>query len=121
MKHKLMIKTQCSKIAKKCNFKCTKTHFLHFQKWQKINFCTRKKIKTTKNPVFFSPKIVILVVLNFFSGAKLDFLSFLKWQKMWVFLLMKMSKMCVWVIARLPQRLKSMFFEKIFFTKDCSL
>ena len=24
--------------------------------------------------------------------------------------------MCVWVVARLPQRLKSMFFEKKFFT-----
>ena len=34
--------TQCSKIGKKCNFKSTKTHFLPFQKWQKINFCARK-------------------------------------------------------------------------------
>ena len=25
---------------------------------------------------------------------------------------MKMSKMCVWVVAQLPQRLKSTFFEK---------
>ena len=36
--------TQCYKIRKKCNFKSAKTHYLHFQKWQKINFCTRKKV-----------------------------------------------------------------------------
>ena len=42
---------QYSKIGKKCNFKSTKTHFLLFQKWQKINFCTRKKFKTTKNAI----------------------------------------------------------------------
>ena len=27
------IRSQCSKIRKKCNFKSTKTHYLHFQKW----------------------------------------------------------------------------------------
>ena len=54
------------KLGKKCNFKSVKKHYLHFQKWQKINFCTRKKFKTTKNPVFFSPKIAFLVILNFF-------------------------------------------------------
>ena len=32
-----------------------------FQKWQKINFCTRKKFKTTKNAIF-----------GLFSGAKID-------------------------------------------------
>ena len=32
-------KAQCSKIRKKCNFKSAKKHYLHFQKWQKINFC----------------------------------------------------------------------------------
>ena len=26
------IKAQCPKIRKKCNFKSTKTHYLHFQK-----------------------------------------------------------------------------------------
>ena len=43
---------QCSKIGKKCNFKSAKKHYLHFQKWQRINFCTRKKFKTTKNAIF---------------------------------------------------------------------
>ena len=57
--------TQCSKIGKKCNFKSTKTHFLQFQKWQKINFCTRKKFKTTKN-----------AILNFFLVQKLIFCHF---------------------------------------------
>ena len=42
------IEAQCSKIRKKCK----KKHYLHFQKWQKINFCTRKKFKTTKNAIF---------------------------------------------------------------------
>ena len=60
------------KLEKKCNFKSTKTHYLHFQKWQKINFFAPEK----------SPKIAFLVVLNFFSCAKIDFLPFLKWQKM---------------------------------------
>ena len=49
----------------------TRTHFLQFQKWQKINFCTRKKFKTTKNAIF-----------GLFSRAKIDFLPFLKMQKM---------------------------------------
>ena len=31
------------KLEKKCNFKSAENHYLHFQKWQKINFCTRKK------------------------------------------------------------------------------
>ena len=57
--------TQCSKIGKKCNFKSTKKHYLHFQKWQKINFCTRKKFKTTKN-----------AILNFFLVQKLIFCHF---------------------------------------------
>ena len=39
------------KLEKKCNFKSTKTHYLHFHKWQKINFCTGKKFKTTKNAI----------------------------------------------------------------------
>ena len=42
------------KLGKKCNFKSAKKHYLPFQKWPKINFCTRKKFKTTKNPGFFS-------------------------------------------------------------------
>ena len=46
-----MRKAQFSKIRKKCNFKSAKKHYLHFQKWQKINFCTRKKFKITKNAI----------------------------------------------------------------------
>ena len=59
------------KLEKKCNFKSTKTHYLHFQKWQKINFCTRKK---SENCIFGSFKL--------FSCAKINFLSFLKVQIM---------------------------------------
>ena len=55
------------KLEKKCSFKSTKTHYLHFQKWQKINFCTRKK---SENCIFGSFKL--------FSCAKIDFLPFLK-------------------------------------------
>ena len=58
-------RAQCSKIGKKCNFKRAKTHYLHFQKWQKINFCTRKKFK-----------IAFLVLLNFFLVQKLIFCHF---------------------------------------------
>ena len=58
------------KLEKKCNFKSTKAHFLRFQKWQKINFCTRKKFE---NCIFDSFKL--------FSCAKIDFLQFLKSQK----------------------------------------
>ena len=61
------------KLEKNAISKVQKKHYLHFQKWQKINFCTRKKFKTTKNPVFFSPKIAFLVVLNFFLIQKLIF------------------------------------------------
>ena len=55
---------QCSKIGKKCNFKGTKTHFLLFQKWQKINFCSGKKFK------------IAFLVLNFFLVQKLIFCHF---------------------------------------------
>ena len=66
----------CSKIGKKCHFKSTKTHSLLFQKWQKINFCTRKKFKTTKNAIFGLKKTGFLVVLNFFVVQKLIFCHF---------------------------------------------
>ena len=69
-------KAQCSKIGKKCNIKSRKIHFLPFQKWQKINFCIRKKFKTTKRHVFFSPKIAFLVISNFFLVQKLIFCHF---------------------------------------------
>ena len=59
------------KLEKKCNFKSAKKHYLHFQKWQKINFCTRKKFKNTKNAIF-----------GLFSSAKINFLPFLKMQIM---------------------------------------
>ena len=54
-------------LEKNCNFKSTKTHYLLFQKWQKINFCTRKKFE---NCIFGS--------FNLFSGAKNWFLPFWK-------------------------------------------
>ena len=63
--HTIEPRTQCSKIGKKCNFKRAKKHYLYFQKWQKINFCKRKKFKTTKNAIF-----------GVFSGAKIDFSPF---------------------------------------------
>ena len=44
--------SQCSKIEKEMQFQSAKKHYLHFQKWQKINFCTRKKFKITKNAIF---------------------------------------------------------------------
>ena len=68
--------TQCSKIRKKCNFKSTKTHFLQFQKWLKINFFTRKKFNTTRNLVLFQSENCFLVVLNFFPVQKLIFVKF---------------------------------------------
>ena len=76
---------QCSKIGKKCNFKSTKTHFLQFQKWQKINFCTRKKFKITKNAIFGlkkKKKPRIFGSFKLFFGAKIDFLPLLRLQKM---------------------------------------
>ena len=130
---------QWSKIRKKCNFKSTKTHYLHFQKWQKINFCTRKKSENQ-----------FLVVLNFFLVQKLIFLPFLKYQKM-CFCTLEIalffefwSTVILWgsIVGRmktrsctmfdfqdfglifagqmhcLPQRLKSMLFE-IFSNRGC--
>ena len=67
------------KLEKKCNFKSAKKHYLHFQKWQKIHFCTRKKFKTTKNAIFGLKKNPgFLVVLNFFLVQKLNFCYFWK-------------------------------------------
>ena len=54
------IGTQCSRIRKKVQFQKSKKHYLYFQKWQKINFCIRKKFKTSKN-----------AILNFFLVQKL--------------------------------------------------
>ena len=77
---------RCSKIGKKCNFKSTKTHFLQFQKRQKINFYTRKKFKIAKFAIFGLKKIGFLAVLNFvlvqiwfiaiFEIAKMCFCTF---------------------------------------------
>ena len=69
------------KLEKKCNIKSTKKTFLPIHKWQKINFCTRKKFKTTKNPgFFFQSKNCIFGNFKLFSSAKIDFffLPFLK-------------------------------------------
>ena len=59
------------KLEKNAISKVQKHIFLQFQKWQKINFCTRKKFKTTKNAIF-----------GLFSSVKIDFLPFLKMQIM---------------------------------------
>ena len=62
---------QYCKIGKRVQFqKCKKKHYLHFQKGQKNQFCTRKKFKTTKNAIFGLKKTGYLVVLNFFQGQK---------------------------------------------------
>ena len=53
------------KLKKSAISKVQKAHYLPFQIWQKINFCIRKKFKTTKNAIF-----------GLFSGAKMDFLPF---------------------------------------------
>ena len=67
------------KLEKKCNFKSAKKHYLHFQKWQKINSCTRKSFK-----------IAILVVLNFFLAQKLIFFCHFWNCKKCVFALLKL-------------------------------
>ena len=59
------------KLEKKCNFKSAKKHSLHFQKSQKINFCIRKK-----------PENCIFGSFELFSSAKMNFLPFLKMQRM---------------------------------------
>lgn len=56
----------CSKIRRKCNFKSTKTHYLHFQNGKKKSIFAPEK----------SPKIAFLVVLNFFLVQKLIFCHF---------------------------------------------
>ena len=40
------------KLEKSAISKVQKNIICHFQKWQKINFCTRKKFKITKNAIF---------------------------------------------------------------------
>ena len=46
MTRDLLIKAQCSKIGKKCNFKSAKKHYLSFQKWQKKSiFAPEKSLK----------------------------------------------------------------------------
>ena len=64
LSHAFLAATQCSKIRKKCNCKNAKSHYLHFQNWQKINFCTRKKFQTTKNPVFTREPVAPLAGLG---------------------------------------------------------
>ena len=49
------------KLEKNCIVKSRKIHFLLFQKWQKINFCTRKK---PENCIFDSLNIFILFYSN---------------------------------------------------------
>ena len=56
---------QGSKIRKKMQFQKYKNTLFAFSKMEKIHFCTRKKIKTTKNAIF-----------GLFSGEKIDFSQF---------------------------------------------
>ena len=69
------------KFEKKCNFKSAKKHYLHFQKWQKINFCIRKKLKTIKNAIFGLKKPRIFCSFKHFSGAKIYFLPIIEMAK----------------------------------------
>ena len=62
------------KLEKKCNFKSAKKHYVRFQKWHKIKFCTRKKFKTTKNAIFGLKNF--LIVLNFLLVQKSIFCHF---------------------------------------------
>ena len=62
---------QCSKIGKSAISKVQKYFFYNFKNGKKINFCTWKKFKTTKN-----------AILDFFLVQKLIFLPFLKLQIM---------------------------------------
>ena len=67
------------KLEKKCNFKSTKTHYMHFQKWQKINFCIRKK---SENCIFGSFKLFSSAknwLFAIFEIAKDVFLYFWNW------------------------------------------
>ena len=74
------LKAQCSKIGKKCNFKSAKKALFAFSKMaKKINFCTRKKFKTTKNAIF-----------GLFSGAKIGFFAIFEKAKKGVFVLLKL-------------------------------
>ena len=59
------------KLEKSAILKVQKHIFYYFKNGKKSIFCTRKKFKTSKNAIF-----------GIFSGAKIDFLRFLKWQKM---------------------------------------
>ena len=59
------------KLEKSAISKVQKHIFCYFKNGKKINFCTRKKFKTTKNENF-----------GLFSGAKIDFLPCLKMQIM---------------------------------------
>ena len=70
------------KLEKSAISKVQKKHYLHFQKWQKVNFCTRRKFKTTKNAIFGLKKTTgFFGSFKLFSGAKLIFLPFFEMAK----------------------------------------
>ena len=72
MKQKNFVKTHSAlKLEKSVQFQKYKHTFFAISKMGKIYFCTRKKFKTTKN-----------TICGLFSGAKMDFLPFLKMQIM---------------------------------------
>ena len=72
------------KLEKKCNFKSAKKHYLHFQKWQEINFCSRKKFK-----ISFLVVLNFFVVQNFWNCKKCVFVLL----KLHIFLILEH---CVW-------------------------
>ena len=75
--------SQCAlKLEKIAISKVQKSIICIFKNGKKINFCTRKKFKTTKNPGFFQSMNCIFGNFKLFSGAKIDFLPFLKMQIM---------------------------------------
>ena len=51
---------------------------MQFQKWHKINFCTRKSLKVPKILGIFQSENCIFGSFKLFSGAEIDFLPFLK-------------------------------------------
>ena len=48
LKKLLLLFHSALKLEKKSNFKSAKKHYLHFQKWQKLNFAPEKSLKLPK-------------------------------------------------------------------------
>ena len=59
-------KVKLNKSISRKNF-LTKIHFLQFQKWPKINFCTGKKFKTAKNAISRKKNFDLFGFTSFFD------------------------------------------------------